>query len=98
MKIDYPERVISWFPPQMVLGYYELDLLPAEVGQVETKFTVTTRSASGGEAKANFVWKLSPPGEWKLRPGEKWEGAQETTMSEDEIDPAGAAARKKKGK
>ncbi|HLL54813.1 MAG TPA: hypothetical protein VK447_14765 [Myxococcaceae bacterium] len=87
MKIDHPERVIKWFPPQMVLGYYELDLLPAEVKSLETSFTVTSRAASGGDARSTFVWKLEPPAEWKLRPGEKWEGAQEMTSTEEEGAP-----------
>lgn len=93
MKLDYPERIISWFPPQMVLGYYELDLLPSNVSKVETDFTITSHAASGGEQRASFVWKLDTPAEWKLKPGEKWEGAQEVTASEDEIDPS--AGKKK---
>jgi len=95
MKVDYPERVIAWFPPQMVLGYYELDLLPAEVHHMDTTFTVTSRSNSGGEAKAVFVWKLEPSAEWKLKPGEKWEGAQETTVADDEVEPTAAKKGKK---
>ncbi len=94
MKIDHPERVISWFPPQMVLGYYELDLLPAEVKNLETTFNISSHAASGGDAKATFVWKLEAPAEWKLRPGEKWEGAQEMTAAEEE-EPAPA---KRKGR
>ena len=34
MKVDYPERYISWFPPQMVLGHFDIDLLPANVKRV----------------------------------------------------------------
>lgn len=95
MKIDYPERFIAEFPPQMVLGYYELDLLPAEVTKVETAFTVTSRAATGGEAAAHFTWNLDTPAEWKLKSGEKWVGATETTASPEEINPNAAAAAQK---
>jgi hypothetical protein len=82
MRIDWPERFIAEFPPQMVLGHYDMDLLPAEVTNLEITFNVTSRSSTGGEAKASFPWKLEAPAEWKLKPGEKWEGAEETFANE----------------
>lgn len=88
MKVDYPEKYIPEFPPQFVLGYYLVDLIPAEVAKIDLLFTVASRSPSGGEATANFQWKLDAPGEWKLQPGEKWEGAEEAVRPEEEIDPA----------
>jgi len=78
-KVDWPERFIAEFPPQMILGHYDLDLVPAEVKTMEITFKVSSRASTGGEASASFVWKLETPGEWKLKPGEKWEGASETT-------------------
>jgi hypothetical protein len=90
-KIDYPERFIGFFPPQLVLGHYDMDLMPAEVAKIEFNFTVGSRSPSGGDATASYTWKLDAPAEWKLRPGEKWEGAEESVRPEDEIDPAAAA-------
>jgi hypothetical protein len=96
MKIDFPERFIEQFPPQMVLGHYDMDLLPAEVAKMEIAFNVVSRAPSGGEASTSFVWKLDTPPEWRLRPGEKWEGAQESVRPEDEINPAGGAAPVKK--
>ncbi|HEY8209814.1 MAG TPA: hypothetical protein VIG99_20140 [Myxococcaceae bacterium] len=78
-KVDWPERYIAEFPPQMVLGHYDLDLLPAEVKDMEITFKVSSRASTGGEAAASFLWKLETPGDWKLKPGEKWEGASETT-------------------
>lgn len=93
MKIDFPERYISVFPAQMVFGYYELDLLPAQVARVETDFTITSRAPSGGEAAARFSWNFATPAEWKLGEGMKWEGATETTASEEEINPAKAKRR-----
>jgi hypothetical protein len=41
---------------------------------------------------ANFVWKIDAPAEWKLKPGEKWEGAEESVRPAEEIDPAAAKA------
>ena len=98
MKIDFPERFVSVFPPQMVLGYYELDLLPAEVAKVETDFTITSRAPSGGEAVAKFSWNFDTPADWKLSAGMQWQGATETTASEEEINPARAAAKKGRGR
>jgi len=91
-KVDWPERYIPEFPPQMVLGHYDLDLIPAEVKDMEITFKVTSRAATGGEATANFLWKLETPGDWKLKPGEKWEGASETTAPTDA--PAPTANKK----
>jgi len=88
MKIDYPEQFIEEFPPQMVFGHYDVDPVPAEVAKAEITFTVTSRSSTGGEAVASYVWKLDVPPEWKLRPGEKWEGAEESVRPEEEINPA----------
>jgi hypothetical protein len=90
-KIDWPERMIWAFPPQVVLGHFDMDLIPAEVAKIEFNFVVTSRSPSGGDAMANYTWKLDAPAEWKLRPGEKWEGAEESVRPEEEIDPAAAA-------
>jgi hypothetical protein len=90
-KIDWPERFIPEFPPQVVIGAYELDLLPADVARVEAEFTVTSRSPSGGEAKGTFVWKLDVPSDWKLKPGEVWKDATTEERPIEEIDPAAAA-------
>ena len=91
MKVDYPEKYIPEFPPQMVIGYYALDLIPAEVAKIDLLFNVASRSPSGGDATANFQWKIDAPSEWKLRPGEKWAGAEESVRPEEEIDPAAKA-------
>lgn len=91
MKIDHPEVFIAEFPPQMVLGYYEFDLVPAEVARIEINFSVNSRSPSGGDAYASFPWKFDAPPAWKLKPGETWSGAQESVRPEEEIDPSKAA-------
>lgn len=91
-KIDFPERYIAEFPPQMVLGHYDMDLVPNEVSKMEISFKVSSRAASGGTAAATYLWKLdSVPSEWKLGAGVKWEGATEEQRSEEEIDPSKAA-------
>lgn len=92
-KVDFPERYIEHFPPQMVLGHFDVDLIPAEVKRMEIGFSVSSRSQSGGDALASFPWKLDAPAEWKLRPGESWKGAQESVRPQDEIDPSKRAQR-----
>ncbi|MBN8467829.1 hypothetical protein JYJ95_15015 [Corallococcus exiguus] len=94
MKIDYPERLIAGFPPQMVLGHYDLDLLPAEVAKLEMTINVASHAASGGNANATYTWKLDVPSEWKLGANETWEGATQEERPEEEIDPAKASAKK----
>jgi hypothetical protein len=82
-KIDYPERYIAEFPPQMVLGHYDMDLVPNEVAKMEIAFKVSSRSSSGGTAEANYLWKLDVPSDWKLGAGMKWEGATEEERAEE---------------
>lgn len=94
--VDNPERYIDLFPPQMYIGTFPMDLLPAEASKLEITWSVTSRAQSGGEALANYVWKMDTPAEWKLKAGEKWEGAQESVRPEDEIDPAAAAKKQAK--
>jgi len=88
MKVDFPERFIAEFPPQMVLGHYDLDLVPSAVKKMETTFKVSSRAASGGSVDVTFVWKLDVPDEWRLREGQTWEGATVSERSEDEINSA----------
>lgn len=93
MKVDFPERYIPQFPPQMVLGHYDLDLMPNEVSQMEMTITVSSRSMSGGDAAATYVWKLDVPSDWKLGAGETWEGATQEERPEEEIDPSKSAKK-----
>ncbi|MFP2930727.1 hypothetical protein ACLESO_37125 [Pyxidicoccus sp. 3LG] len=91
MKVDHPERFVAQFPPQMVLGHYDLDLMPNEVAKLEMTINVSSRSSSGGDATATYVWKLDVPSEWKLGAGESWEGATQEERPEEEIDPSKSA-------
>ena len=51
MRNDYPERLIAEFPPQIVLGQYELDPVPANVSQMEMLVAVrSTRRPAGTSA------------------------------------------------
>lgn len=88
MKVDYPERFVPGFPPQMVLGHYDLDPVPAEVANVEIVFGVSSQAQSGGSISSTYTWKQPVPDAWKLEAGEKWEGAVESERPEEEIDPA----------
>lgn len=90
MRNDLPERMIAPFPPQMVLGYYDMDKIPSNVNAMEVSFNATSHAPSGGEALGNFLWKVTPPAEWKLNAGQTWEGATTQVRGKDEIDPAGA--------
>jgi hypothetical protein len=86
MRNDFPEKLISVFPPQMVLGYFDMDMVPAAVDHMEITFNVTSHQPSGGSADGTYSWKLTTPADWKLRPGETWEGATEQTRSKEEIE------------
>lgn len=90
MKVDFPERFIAEFPPQMVLGHYDMDLVPSEVKKMEITFNVSSRSASGGDATATYLWKLDVPQDWRLGAGQTWEGAEVSERAEEEIDPSKA--------
>jgi hypothetical protein len=98
MKNDFPERLIAEFPPQLVLAQYEFDRVPAGVAQMEATFSVRSHAPSGGDANATYTWRASVPEEWRLGPGETWEGAQESVRSLEDIDPAQAAKATSKSK
>lgn len=91
MKVDFPERYVPQFPPQMVLGHYDLDQMPSDVAKLEMTINISSHSASGGNSTATYVWKLDVPSEWKLGAGETWEGATQEERPEEEIDPAKSA-------
>lgn len=91
MKVDWPERYIAEFPPQMVLGYYELERVPAEITKTELTFDVSAGNPVGSPVNAQMVWKLDPPANWKLRAGEKWENTQDSVRGPEEINPGKAA-------
>ncbi len=93
MKTDFPERYVTEFPPQMVLGHYDMDQVPAEVSKMEITFKVTSRAPSGGTAAATYVWKVDPvPSDWKLSAGQAWKDATVDERPEEEIDPSKASA------
>src|SRR5215471_3158244 len=96
MRNDFPERLIAEFPPQTVLGQYELDPVPASVSVMEMLIAVRSHSPTGGDINAQYSWKIPVPDDWKLKAGETWEGATVTTRSEEEIDPAVAARKGQK--
>jgi hypothetical protein len=84
-KVDWGERYIKFFPPGLVFGHYDVDLMPAEVKAVEITFTVSARSPTGGDIRSEYLWKLDAPAEWKLKTGESWKGAGESVRPEEEI-------------
>ena len=86
-KNEYPEGLIAEFPPQLVLAQYEFDRVPAGVAKMEATFSVRSHAPSGGDANATYTWRTSVPEEWRLGPGETWEGAQESVRSLEDIEP-----------
>jgi len=86
IKVDYPERWIEEFPPQAVIGYYELDPLPTEPVKMQLEIAVNSRSGSGNEIPGTFKFEVPIDSGWKLSPGEKWEGATTEERSKDYIE------------
>jgi len=96
MKVDDPQRRIRWFPQQIIVDHFDVPKIPAEVKNIEVSFTQSTRSLTGTDILANHLWKLDLPAEWKLKPGEKWEGAQDSVRPEEEINARAEAEKAKK--
>ena len=89
-RVDWPDRYVPFFPQGVLLGHYDIDKVPANVAKAEIAFTISSRSATGGDIMATYEWKLDVPAEWKLREGETWQGATESIRPEEEIDPSKA--------
>jgi hypothetical protein len=86
--VDWPEFYVELFPPQVIFGTFLLEPIPAEVATVEMTFTVDSHAPSGGNVVSTYAWKMDTPEDWKLKPGEAWEGAQESVRPAEEIDPS----------
>lgn len=85
MRIDWPERFIKEFPPQLLLGYYEIGLLPPEAAKLEIQFFVSSRAPSGGDAGGSFTWRMDVPEDWKLPAGSTWKGAEEDVRAPEQF-------------
>lgn len=88
-RIDWPERFVKFFPPVVLLGYYDVDKLPQNVKSAEITFNIGARSPTGGDMQGTYVWKLDVPAAWKLGAGEVWHGAQESIRPKEEIEGRG---------
>lgn len=86
-RIDHPEVFIADFPAQVVLGKFHIPLFPAEVERADISFDIVTSTSYGAPTvNAHFEWNRDElPSEWKLRPGEAWEGAEVSERSAEEI-------------
>lgn len=73
--VPYPERQIEDFPPMAYLGSFAFPLLPFEAQKVDMELVVSSRSGAGRDLEAKFKWSRDVPPEWRLKEGEKWEGA-----------------------
>lgn len=94
-KVDWGERYVKFFPSGLVIGHYDVDLMPPEVKNAEIKFTISGRSLTGGDIRSEHLWKLEVPAEWKLKSGESWKGAGESVRPEEEINARVEQGKKK---
>lgn len=92
MVVDYPERWVSDFPPQVALGIWYFDPFPAETKTISMKMTADVKSPTSPAFGVTQEWKLVPQPEWLIRPGEKFEG-EERVMSKEELDRSGRAQK-----
>jgi hypothetical protein len=91
LRVEHPERYVREFPPQVVLGRYELPLLPAQVVKLEATIRVTSKPPYGRASEASYAWKLDVPAEWKLRAGEAWDGAETVERADEDLSASDAA-------
>ena len=85
-RVDNPERFIPVFPPQMLLAEYKMDRIPAEAERMDMTVDVSARASWGSSQHATFNYSMPVAREWKLAPGEVWQGAQESERPQEEID------------
>ena len=93
-RIEWPERFIAQFPPGMLLGYYDVDLLPAEVAKIEMTMSFTGSAPSGGDVFTQYQWNLDTPMAWKLPAGQQWNNAE--TRPREATAPAAPAKKAKR--
>ncbi len=92
LTIDYPERWIPDFPPQVALMIWYLDPFPENTASIDLKLAGEVRSPTNPAFPFTQDWKLKPQADWLLRPGEKFEG-EERVMPKEELDRSGHAEK-----
>jgi hypothetical protein len=80
--VPYPEQKNEDFPPLAYIGGFAFPLFTFEAQKAEIELAVTSRSGSGQDIVATFKWNREIPAEWRLKEGEKWEGASEEEREE----------------
>lgn len=73
--VPYPESKIEDFPPMAFIGGFAFPALPAEAERAEIETSVVTRTAAGRDVEAHFRWTRDVPADWRLPPGQAWDGA-----------------------
>ena len=73
--VPFPESKIADFPPMAYIGSFAFPALPAEAERAEIEASVVTRSGAGRDIEARFRWTRDVPADWKLPPGQSWDGA-----------------------
>ncbi len=80
--VPHPERQIEDFPPMAYLGTFAFPLLPYEATSADVELILKSRSGTGRDIEAKYAWTKEIPAEWRLKEGEKWEGAIEEEREE----------------
>jgi hypothetical protein len=88
MTVDYPERWIPDFPPQVAMAIWYVDPFPAETKNIDLKMAAEIKSPTMGSQSIEQEWKLVAQPDWLIRPGETFEG-EERVMAPDELDRSG---------
>jgi hypothetical protein len=73
--VPFPESKIEDFPPLAFIGGFAFPALPAEAERAEIEASVITRTIGGKDIEARFRWTRDVPADWRLPPGQSWDGA-----------------------
>ena len=92
MVVDYPERWVPDFPPQVALAIWYMDPFPADTKTIDLKMSGEVKSPTSPAFAINQEWKIVAQPDWLIRPGEKFDG-EERVMSKEEMDRSGQAKK-----
>ncbi len=95
LKVDYPERFETDFPPMALLGTYSFSAFPRDAAKVEITADASLRTPTGTDETVTFSISAPIPEAWKLGPNDTWEGERQE-ITEEEMDPAGVLKKKEK--
>lgn len=82
MQVEYPERWIADFPPQVSYSLWWIDPLPEETETVKLSLSGEIRSPFGGALKFKQDWELAAKDDWRVRDGESFDGEERVLPQE----------------